>query len=126
MSKKQLINITKNAWNKINKIVESQNAIGFLFTAESGGCNGFNYKLELIDDDKYKHLQKNNKLPLNVLENNNSKVVLEPLSEMFLMGTKIDYVRENFSEGIFENKFIFLADKNIASSCGCGVSFSPK
>ena len=50
MSKKHLINITKNAWTKIHAILESQNAKGMLFIAESGGCNGFNYKLDLLND----------------------------------------------------------------------------
>ena len=45
---------------------------------------------------------------------------------MFLIGTKIDYINENYSKNIFESKFIFTPDKNFATSCGCGVSFNPK
>ena len=58
MSKRHLINITKNAWTKIHSILELQNAKGMLFTAESGGCNGFNYKLNLINDDDYNKILK--------------------------------------------------------------------
>ena len=50
MSKKALINISNNAWYKMNNIIKSQNAKGFLFSAVSGGCNGLNYNLELIKD----------------------------------------------------------------------------
>ena len=42
--KKPIIIITENAWNKIiniNKKVIVNN--GFLFSAKTGGCNGFNY-----------------------------------------------------------------------------------
>ena len=60
------------------------------------------------------------------MEENNTKLVIDPLSEMYLIGTTIDYINEDFEKGVFENKFIFLADKKIATSCGCGTSFTPK
>ena len=127
MSQKHLINITKNAWNKIHSIIQKQNATAFLFLADSGGCNGFNYKLQLIDNNEFNiFLEKNKKFSLNVLEENTSKVILDPFSEMYLIGTEIDYLQEDYSKGIFENKFVFNPDKNKVSSCGCGISFNPK
>ena len=48
------------------------------------------------------------------------------MSEMFLLGTTIDYVTEDYTQGNFENKFIFKVNPKLASSCGCGISFSPK
>ena len=48
------------------------------------------------------------------------------MSEMYLIGTTIDYVKEDYNKGIFENKFIYNIDKKLASSCGCGVSFMPR
>ena len=48
------------------------------------------------------------------------------MSEFLLIGTTIDYINEDFSNGIFENKFIFSPDKTLANSCGCGISFTPK
>ena len=45
--KNEIINITENAWNKIvniNKKVIVNN--GFLFSAKTGGCNGFNSRYE--------------------------------------------------------------------------------
>ena len=43
------INVTNVAWNKMIQISEKQNKFHFLFSATSGGCNGYNYKLKLID-----------------------------------------------------------------------------
>ena len=65
---------------------------------------------------------------LSILENNDSgaKVLVDPQSEMILFGTTIDFVTEDFSKGIFENKFIFKPDNELVSACGCGVSFSLK
>ena len=37
-----------------------------------------------------------------------------------------NFVGEDYAKDIFESKFIFSPDKELASSCGCGVSFSPK
>ena len=55
-----------------------------------------------------------------------SKGVIAPLSEIFLLGTTIDYIQEDYTKGIFENKFKFEINKENMTSCGCGISFSPK
>ena len=115
------ISITKNAWNKMESIMKrSKNNTGFMFSAKSGGCNGFNFDLTLIDDDKLKDSK-----PM-VLKNKKTKVYVDPLSEMYLLGTTIDYIYEDYSKGQFENKFIFKVDSQLLASCGCGISFSPK
>lgn len=121
---KNIINVTQNAWKKMNTIIKkSNNSYGFLFGANSGGCNGFNFQLELLKEDDYHTI---NKLKPNIVEYDNVKLYIDPMSEMFLIGTTIDYVYEDFSKGIFENKFIYNVDKKLASSCGCGVSFMPR
>ena len=117
---KAIINITRNAWKKINHILKKSNNDSMLFSAESGGCNGFNYNLQIInkndiDLSKFSYVQKKS-----------NKVFVDPLTELYLIGTTIDYTHEDFTKGIYESKFIFTPDKNKASTCGCGVSFSPK
>ena len=42
------------------------------------------------------------------------------------MGTTIDFITEDYSKNIFENKFTFTPQKNLATSCGCGISFALK
>ena len=124
--KNQIINITENAWNKmvnINKKVLVNN--GFLFSAKTGGCNGFNYNLNILKDDEFIQINKG-KIKPNYVEKYDIKVYVDPLSEFYLLGTKIDYVHEDIEKNIFENKFTFTPDKKKASTCGCGVSFSPK
>lgn len=117
------ITITNNAWTKINSIVNNtNNNYGMIFTASSGGCNGFNYKLNLLDKEIYE-INKKNKSTF--LEYNNTKVFIDPIVEMYLLNTRIDYITEDYSKNIYENKFTFTPDKSIANSCGCGTSFSP-
>lgn len=121
------ITITNNAWNKMSQIIDKQKSYSFIFSATSGGCNGFNYKLELINHLDYKNiLKENNNIKPLILENNTTKVMIEPMSEFLLFGTTIDYIYEDFNNGVFENKFIFKPNKKLTNTCGCGISFTPK
>lgn len=119
------IKVTKLAWKKMHNILsKSNNNYGFLFSASSGGCNGFNYKLGLLDYITYNCLNKTRFVT--ILNENNVNLYIDPISEMHLFGTTIDYVQEDINNGIFENKFIYKVDKTIATTCGCGTSFTPK
>ena len=121
------INITNNAWNKMINIQNDQKPYSFLFSANSGGCNGFNYNLDLINYQQYTEIINDNlKIPPSLINNTNVKVLVDPKTEILLFGTTIDYINEDYSNGIFENKFIFLPNKELANTCGCGVSFTPK
>jgi|TARA_B110000208_G_C11669062_1_gene394509 iron-sulfur cluster assembly accessory protein len=96
----------------------------FILSATSGGCNGFNYDLRLINKIKFDSFF-NRKIAPMVIEKNNIKLLVDPMAEMILLGTKIDYINEDYVNDIFENKFIFIPDKNNTTSCGCGISFTP-
>lgn len=121
------ITITDRAWDKMNEILQQEKKSSFIFSATSGGCNGFNYNLKLLHDDNYQHMNSQiRKAPISYIKRNNVNVIIDPTSELFLVGTTIDYIYENYDNSIFESKFIFIPDKNLASSCGCGISFTPK
>ena len=126
------IKVTDNAWNKIGNILKIQsNNWGFLFSAEGGGCGGFNYSFKTINNEKYNKILNKSKIKPSIIHNNNNgnnsnKIMIDPYSEMFLLGTTIDYVIEDYNKNIFENKFIFIPNKDLATTCGCGISFSPK
>ena len=121
---KNIINVTANAWKKMGSIIQkSNNKNGFIFGANSGGCNGFNFDLRLIETEEQKEIMK---MKPSILTNDDVNLYIEPLSEMHLIGTTIDYIHEDFSKGIFENKFVYKIDKKLASSCGCGISFMPR
>tara|TARA_B100000963_G_scaffold298804_1_gene270640 strand:- start:1064 stop:1429 length:366 start_codon:yes stop_codon:yes gene_type:complete len=118
---RNIINITKNAWNKISYIVKKSNEKqGMIFYVKGGGCNGFNYKLNTVNNE-YEDID-----TFSFVQDNDLKVYVEPMSEIYLIGTTIDYINEDFNKGIYESKFKFTPDKDKGSTCGCGVSFSPK
>ena len=119
------IQITKNAWKKISEILhKTNNHYGMIYSASSGGCNGFNFELDLLTNPIHQKINKNKFLT--ILKNEKSKVYIDPLSEMYLLGTTIDYINEDFNKKIYESKFIYEIDKDLMTSCGCGISFSPK
>ena len=121
------INVTDNAWHKMQNVILFQNAYCFHFSADNGGCHGFNYKLDLMDKKEYTDYTSGINSP-SLLESHeyNARVLVDPLSEMMVFGTTIDFINEDFSKGIFENKFIFKPDSELVNACGCGVSFSLK
>ena len=119
------IQITQNAWKKMSNIIKlSKNKYGFIYSASSGGCNGFNFELNLLNQKLYESIRKQKYLT--VLNHKDTYLYVDPLSEMYLLGTTIDYIHEDYSKGQFESKFNFEINKDLMSSCGCGISFSPK
>ena len=121
---KNIISVTANAWKKMGSIIKkSNNKNGFIFGVTSGGCNGFNFDLRLIETEEQQEIMK---MKPSILTNDDVQLYIEPLSEIHLIGTTIDYIKEDFNKGIFENKFVYNIDKKLASSCGCGISFMPR
>jgi len=119
------ISVTSKAWSKMHCILkQSKNSYGFLYSASSGGCNGFNFKLGLLDQKTYSKISSTKYL--HVLQTDTTKLYVDPLSEMYLLGTTIDYINEDYTKGELESKFVFDVDKELMNSCGCGISFSLK
>ena len=105
------LTVTNNAWNKILEISKKQGISHFLFSATSGGCHGYNYELSLMKQNDVEK-EFNQKIKPTVITKNNTNIVIEPLSEFLLLGTTIDY-----TTSVFDNKFMFIPDKDLASSC---------
>ena len=61
-----------------------------------------------------------------LVKNEDIELIIDPPSELLLLGTTIDYVKEDYSKKIYESKFLFKPKKDYATTCGCGTSFSPK
>ena len=91
------IQITKNAWNKMGDIImKSKNKIGFIYSASSGGCNGFNFELNLLEDELHQKIVKQKFYT--VLSGDSVDLYGDPLSEMYLLGTTIDYIHEDYTK----------------------------
>jgi len=121
------ITVTDSAWNRLKYVAQKKHLPGFLLSASSGGCNGFNYELKPLTRECYaKVIAEAGKFPPTAVRRDSIDVVVDPIADVILFGTTIDYIVEDLDAGRFESKFSFMPDKNRASSCGCGISFNPK
>jgi iron-sulfur cluster insertion protein len=104
------ITLSPRAAKRIVELVnEDQAASLFRVSVEGGGCSGFQYKFELV----------NNTAPDDILiERDGATVAIDPVSADFVKGSEIDFVEELIGA------HFKITNPNATASCGCGTSFS--
>ena len=105
-----IITLSVNAANKIKEIMSSaqKDSIGVRIGVKAGGCAGMSYVMEYS-----KVLNPNDE----VIEDKGVKVFIDSAAVMYLLGTEMDYKKEDFS-----STFVFN-NPNETERCGCGESF---
>ena len=107
---KQVITLTDNAAIRIKEIMskDESKSIGVRVGVKSGGCAGMSYIMEYA-----KEINPSDE----VIEDKGVKVFIDPGAIMYLLGTEMDYKKEQFS-----SSFVFK-NPNETERCGCGESF---
>ena len=106
---KQIISLSENAANRIKEIMTNDNnSLGVRVGVKSGGCAGMSYIMEYA-----KSINPSDE----VIEDKGVKVFIDPGAIMYLLGTEMDYKKEEFS-----SSFVFK-NPNETERCGCGESF---
>ena len=107
---KQIITLSDKAADKIKEIMsqDKSKSIGVRVGVKSGGCAGMSYVME--------YTQKVNPND-EIIEEKGVKVFIDSSAIMYLLGTEMDYKKEEFS-----SNFIFK-NPNETERCGCGESF---
>ena len=105
----QSITVTQNALNRINSVIEGEDASNFRVYVTGGGCSGFSYGFKFdkeiaFDDD--------------IINFENFTILLDSMSYPYLFGSSLDYV-----EDLSGAKFI-INNPNANTTCGCGESFA--
>lgn len=105
------IRISDRATAKAREIFASHSEEGGLLRVyvQGGGCSGFQYGFDLERDteaDDY------------VVERDGVRVVVDPLSYQYIVGSEIDY-----QEDLQGSQFV-VRNPNASTTCGCGLSFS--
>ena len=104
-----IIKLSDNAALRIKEIMSNaENAIGVRVSVKSGGCAGMSYVMEYS-----KEVNPNDEL----IEDKGVKVYIDSAAVMYLLGTEMDYKKEDFS-----SSFVFN-NPNETERCGCGESF---
>jgi len=107
---KQVITLSDNAANRIKEIMSNNEtkSIGVRVGVKSGGCAGMSYIMEYAKEAN----------PTDeIIEDKGVKVFIDPSAIMYLLGTEMDYKKEQFS-----STFVFK-NPNETERCGCGESF---
>ena len=107
---KQIITLSDNAAQRIKEIMANTKdpSIGVRIGVKSGGCAGMSYIMEYA-----KSSNENDE----VIEDKGVKVLIDPSAVMYLLGTEMDYKKEELS-----STFVFK-NPNETERCGCGESF---
>ena len=107
---KQVITLSDNAANRIKEIMSNDEtkSIGVRVGVKSGGCAGMSYIMEYA-----KEINPTDE----IIEDKGVKVFIDPSAIMYLLGTEMDYKKEQFS-----STFVFK-NPNETERCGCGESF---
>ena len=105
-----IIKLSDNAALRIKEIMSNaeKNAIGVRVSVKSGGCAGMEYVLEYA-----KQINPNDEM----IEDKGVKVFIDPSAIIYLIGTEMDFKKEEFS-----SSFVFK-NPNETERCGCGESF---
>ena len=105
-----IIKLSDNAANRIKEIMSSaeKNALGVRVSVKSGGCAGMSYVMEYTKEANPAD---------DIVEEKGVKVFIDSAAVLYLLGTEMDYKKEEFS-----SSFVFN-NPNETERCGCGESF---
>ena len=105
-----IIKLSDNAALRIKEIMSKaeDNSMGVRVSVKTGGCAGMSYVMEYT-----KKANPNDE----VIEDKGVKVFVDSAAIMYLLGTEMDYKKEELS-----SSFVFN-NPNETERCGCGESF---
>ena len=105
-----IIKLSDSAALRIKEIMTNaeKDSLGVRVSVKAGGCAGMAYVMEYT-----KELNPNDE----VIEDKGVKVFVDPAAVMYLLGTEMDYKKEELS-----SSFVFN-NPNETERCGCGESF---
>jgi iron-sulfur cluster assembly protein len=111
------VSLSETAAKEIKSIIDEQSKSGELKAeavklrvgVKGGGCSGFTYLLDLVEDEAGDSDEQ--------LESQGVKILIDQKSALYLEGTEIDFKDEVMGRG-----FVFK-NPNATSTCGCGSSF---
>jgi iron-sulfur cluster insertion protein len=103
------ITLSERAARRIVEILRAEDAALMRVSVEGGGCSGFQYRFDLVQDTAPDDF---------LVERYGARVVVDPVSLGFVQGAEIDFV-DDLIGASFKIK-----NPNVTASCGCGTSFS--
>ena len=100
-----MITLTEKAKDYLTEMVWAQDKKYAFLSVNCGGCSGFQYKWDMLDETTDGELI-------------DEILVVDRIAEMFVIGCTVDYVTE------FGGSYLKVINPNATASCGCGESFA--
>ena len=100
-----MITVTDRAKKYMKSVIMNGDYVSL--SVKGGGCSGMQYVWDL----------KNNLPDVTWSDPIEDVLVLDPLAEMYIMGSEIDYITE------LGGSYLAVKNPTSTSSCGCGESF---
>ena len=105
------VQISERAAKRIARILGAEpQGTSLRVSVEGGGCSGFQYRYDLVQDGPAEDDV--------VLARDGAKVLIDSVSLQFLGGSEIDFVDDLMGQS-FQ-----IRNPNATAACGCGTSFS--
>lgn len=104
------ITFSESALSEMKSFAEKEATNYFRISVMPGGCSGFKYNFELIDNPEDDDIV--------VEQHNGVKVVIDPFSVPYLNNVMVDYISNMMESGFRFN------NPNASGGCGCGTSFA--
>ena len=100
-----MIQITDQAKEYLESMTEDEGKKYAHLSVNGGGCSGFQYKWDMVNDDTEGTLIDN-------------ILVLDKMAEMFVIGCTVDYIKD------FGGSYLTVTNPNAKAMCGCVTSFT--
>ena len=103
------INLTESAAHRVQHFLEQEGKEALRLGVKKTGCSGWAYVVQLADV-----VDENDA----VFKDRGVKIVIDPDSLPYLVGSKIDFVADGL------NRTFSFDNPNATEECGCGESFT--
>ena len=105
-----VVSMTTRASDKLKEVIAKQgrNDLALRVYVTPGGCSGFSYGMTFAEGNEEDDT---------LIEQDGVRIVVDPMSAMYIKGSEIDFVDALMGGGFA------LRNPNAVSSCGCGQSF---
>ena len=107
--------VTQAVFDRVESLMIAENnpdILGLRISIVGGGCSGFQYQFsfadEINEDDTIVESESDNDL----------KIVIDPMSMMYLEEATVDYVSN------LQGEYFSINNPSAKTSCGCGSSFA--
>tara|TARA_R100000963_G_scaffold31273_1_gene22644 strand:- start:263 stop:592 length:330 start_codon:yes stop_codon:yes gene_type:complete len=107
-----MIKLTDSADIHLSSIIAENNVVAVKLAVNSGGCSGFTYDWQLMDQAEFDDVVDDF-----IIDLDTGKLVIDNISSIYVAGMTVDYKKDIFGQRLM------VDNPNVESMCGCGESF---